>query len=53
MNWVYLIGLMFLALITPHLSSDSIGVTAQVAVQIVFVSMAITGFKTYSVKGEV
>tara|TARA_R100000951_G_C2648580_1_gene183517 strand:+ start:1761 stop:1910 length:150 start_codon:yes stop_codon:yes gene_type:complete len=47
MGILYLISGALIALILPHLTSDSVGVIEQVILQIAFIAIGFLGFKTF------
>ena len=47
MGMLYIIGGVVIALMLPHLTSDSVGVMEQVLLQIAFVAIGFAGFKTF------
>ena len=47
MGMLYIIGSVIIALMLPHLTSDSVGVMEQVLLQIAFVAIGFVGFNTF------
>ena len=47
MGILYIIGGALIALMLPHLTSDSVGVVEQVILQIAFIAIGFLGFKTF------